>query len=108
MAALEIISGNDVGLASRIWCDPFTIGRHPDCVWVLNEPGVSRFHTQILFDDDGVHFIIEDLNSTNGVYVNGERLVGRRRLKNNDEIRIGLTVFSFSLQRSLTSSFSVA
>ena len=52
---------------------------------------VSRHHAKIYYFR-GKYFI-QDLNSTNGTYLNGNKLKGRAKLSNKDEIRIGSGVF---------------
>jgi pSer/pThr/pTyr-binding forkhead associated (FHA) protein len=49
-----------------------TLGRLPECEITLNDPSVSRRHAR-LFSEDGA-WRIEDLGSTNGVKVNGQRV----------------------------------
>jgi len=58
-----------------------TIGSRPDCDLVVNVPSVSGHHCRLTRDENG--FVLEDLNSTNGTFVNGERIRG--------EVRVGLT-----------------
>jgi hypothetical protein len=57
---------------------------------VINDPGVSRRHARVLADDGGV--IVEDLGSSNGTYVNGERISGRVELGAGDEVQVGATI----------------
>ena len=64
----------------------FYIGRDPGCDITLNHIGVSRVHTKI-FCKNG-QFYISDNNSTNGTYVNGQRLSGSRPLHEKDLILI--------------------
>jgi hypothetical protein len=52
---------------------PTTIGRSPECDIYLDVPGISRKHARLRPLPEGVE--IEDLNSTNGSFVNGHRLV---------------------------------
>jgi WD40 repeat protein/pSer/pThr/pTyr-binding forkhead associated (FHA) protein len=59
---------------------------------------VSRIHAELeRIGDDWV--LIDDGLSRNGTYVNGERLSGRRRLRNGDGIRLGTTLLSYSTAR---------
>lgn len=58
---------------------------------VVNDAKVSRNHMQLVQDDNGSVRVV-DLDSSNGVYVNGRRIVGEYMLCANDEIRIGDTV----------------
>lgn len=69
-----------------------TVGRsdaHNDIV--VHDNKVSRNHLQMVMDDSG-NFSVMDLNSTNGTFVNGRRIVGEEPLKVTDEVRIGNTV----------------
>ncbi|MGH8150547.1 MAG: FHA domain-containing protein, partial [Steroidobacteraceae bacterium] len=70
------------------------IGRTPDNDVQIDAKLVSRHHAMILAGPG--HTIIEDLNSTNGVLVNGRRIV-RERLQDGDEIVLGSTHFRFEL-----------
>src|SRR5271157_3980990 len=66
-----------------------TIGSRPDCDLVVNIPSVSGHHCRLTRDENG--FVLEDLNSTNGTFVNGERIRGavRVRLTAADTIHLG-------------------
>jgi len=71
------------------------IGRLPTCDIVMEMGSVSRQHAQILRVGD--EFFVEDLGSRNGTLVNGHRIEGRRKLSENDELKVGDAVFSFHL-----------
>lgn len=58
---------------------------------VVNDQKVSRNHLQMVMDDNGNYSVV-DLGSTNGTFVNGQRIFGEVRLKLGDEVRIGQTV----------------
>lgn len=58
---------------------------------VVNDHKVSRNHLQMVLDDNGNYSVL-DLNSTNGTFVNGQRITGEVPLKVTDELRIGDTV----------------
>jgi pSer/pThr/pTyr-binding forkhead associated (FHA) protein len=66
-----------------------TIGSRPDCDLVVNVPSVSGHHCRLTRDETG--FVLEDLNSTNGTFVYGERIRGavRVRLTATDTIHLG-------------------
>jgi pSer/pThr/pTyr-binding forkhead associated (FHA) protein len=63
-----------------------TIGRHKDNAIVLDNPEVSGYHARI--DRKGPEFILTDLQSTNGTFVNREHVVSTR-LTHGDKITIG-------------------
>ncbi len=64
-----------------------TIGKADDCDLPLARPNISRRHTRI--SDRKGTLIVEDMNSTNGTYVNGARIPGPTLLTPQDEIRLG-------------------
>jgi len=70
------------------------IGRHPDNDWVISDLLVSRHHAQILRATEG-HWEILDLKSSNGTFVNGQRIT-RQRLRPHDVLAIGRAVMRFS------------
>src|SRR5436190_4167333 len=67
---------------------PFTIGRARDCHLIVDHTQVSRLHACLEYDHEQV--VITDLNSTNGTFVNGERLSANqpRRLRAGDRINL--------------------
>ena len=69
-----------------------TIGRSRDNMIHLADERVSRRHARI--DLEQGSFVIFDLDSVNGTFVNGER-IQRQRLRSGDEIRIGDTRLRF-------------
>lgn len=69
------------------------IGRDPRSdIPLPGDMQVSKMHAEIR--REGAYFIIYDLNSTNGTFVNGRR-VNRQVLKDGDEIRVGRTKLTF-------------
>jgi chromosome segregation ATPase len=74
-----------------------TLGRTPDNDIRIDEDFISRHHAVLLLA--GASTIVEDLNSTNGTYVNGER-VNRRTLKEGDLVTLGKTEFRFVVKRA--------
>jgi chromosome segregation ATPase len=74
------------------------IGRAPGCELQIDSSSVSRHHALILV---GPHeSIIEDLNSTNGVIVNG-RIISRQTLRDGDLVTIGDVKFRFAVKQAL-------
>jgi ABC-type multidrug transport system ATPase subunit len=71
-----------------------TIGRLAECDLEIASPLVSREHARLHCGSAGIE--IEDLDSTNGTFVNGRRLRGRVRLKQGDRIAIASFAFLFT------------
>ena len=86
-AALVVLEPS--GGRSRVALDPlpFSIGRQSGSHLVLRDARISRAHARILAE--GGEYFIEDLDSRNGVFVNGDR-VRRRKLTFSDRIEFGV------------------
>ena len=93
MDSLFVIQGYDQGNRFALDDKPATIGRDASNNIRLRDAEVSRRHAEIRRDVNGRTLV--DLESSNGVYVNGRR-VKTRRLLNGDQIQIGKTVLLFS------------
>jgi sigma-B regulation protein RsbU (phosphoserine phosphatase) len=80
---------NPSGQRSRVPLEPlpFVVGRHSDNNLVLRDNRVSRAHARI-FVEQG-HYVVEDLNSRHGTWVNGEQ-IHRHVLRNSDRIDFGV------------------
>lgn len=74
----------------------FTLGRHTDNDFIINDAQASAHHARIT--TDGQEFWMEDLGSTNGTYVDGVRLQDRIRLLPESLIKIGSTIVKFAVQ----------
>lgn len=73
---------------------PFFVGKDPNTAdYVLNKAGVSRYHVKI--DKNGDAYVISDLGSTNGTYINGRKLdpYKPQAVRRGDEIRIAACTF---------------
>lgn len=85
--------GEVIGLTT----DVLTIGRSPHSDIFLDDVTVSRHHARVIRDESG--FLVEDLNSLNGTYVNRKR-IERHRLADGDELQIGKYKLAFAEPRS--------
>ncbi len=101
--ALRFISGkyqgNEYPLKSNT---EIVLGRGSDLEIVLLEDMVSRHHSKIITGSDYV--VIQDLGSTNGTFVNGER-IRKVRLQENDRILIGTSILKLVRSEGGASSF---
>ena len=64
-----------------------TIGKANDNEYVVNDPSVSRHHARLTYEEEG-HWILEDLGSTNGTFVNGIQ-IARKQVTSKDVIKLG-------------------
>jgi len=71
------------------------LGRVEEAAAWMDSPSVSRRHARIVIT--GNDALIEDLGSRNGTFVQGERVVAPRPLKDGDEIRLGSVVLTFRI-----------
>ena len=76
------------------------LGRDDSADIILDDPGISRRHSELRVTTDGPHFVttIRDLGSTNGTYVNGER-VSTTHLEDGDRVTVGRTSITFRAGR---------
>ncbi|MGK3996027.1 diguanylate cyclase [Sorangium sp. So ce1024] len=102
-AYLIVLAGSNVGEMYRVEGSEIVIGRASGATIRLNDDGISRRHARLLQIDSQV--LIEDLNSSNGTLVNGEK-VTRVALHDGDKIRLGsTTVLKFTYHDYLDESF---
>ncbi len=78
---------------------PVTIGRLSDNTIILADPQVSRHHATIIWQTGA--FVLQDLGSANGTYVNGQRVTGLQTLRDGDAIQTGNTHFDVKLGPAL-------
>lgn len=88
---LRVTSGPQAGLALPLG-DRLLIGRTADSNLVLDDQFMSTRHAQIVRTASG--FVVEDLGSTNGTYLNNVRLTAPAPLTGADTLRIGRTTMS--------------
>ncbi|MEP7199403.1 MAG: FHA domain-containing protein, partial [Chloroflexota bacterium] len=94
MGWLAVKKGAQPGRQFKLGTGRNGIGRDgAACKIVLDDTSASKQHAQVNFE--GGQFFAYDMASTNGTFVNGQRLQKRQMLYDNDEIRIGDTVLTF-------------
>jgi predicted component of type VI protein secretion system len=98
--ALKVIEGKQTGTLIPLNRQKFLIGREEDCQLRPNSDLVSRHHCVIAVDDFTVR--IRDLGSTNGTFVNNQRITTQVVLKQGDSIRIGKLAFEMQIRTVAT------
>ena len=81
--------------------EPVVVGRNGRAQASIEDEGVSRRHFLVVRDGDD--YIIKDLNSRNGTWVEGRR-VSVEKLRHNDCIQAGRTRFQFDERRALSAT----
>ena len=85
-ALLVVLRGPNTGARFLLDSDEVSTGRHPDSDIFLDDVTVSRKHAT--FRREGDVFLVRDVGSLNGTYVNRER-IDEAALKTGDEVQIG-------------------
>jgi diguanylate cyclase (GGDEF)-like protein len=101
-SCLVTIYGRELGKQYSLENPEITIGRGADNAIVLDMDNVSRMHARVVQKSDGI--FLEDLNSTNGTYVNDVE-VKFERLRNGDLIKIGGAILKFLSGGNIESLF---
>jgi pSer/pThr/pTyr-binding forkhead associated (FHA) protein len=86
MAKLVLLSAGMTGRTHDLTTDKTTIGRVEDNTFQIAEPSISSHHCEVLLKGNDV--IVKDLNSTNGTYINGEK-ISESPIKPGQILRLG-------------------
>ena len=84
---LTMRSGPNPGTVYALDGDQISIGRDSSNEISVNDAEVSRRHARLTFQ--GGKYVLEDMGSTNGTFVNGQRLTGPRVLKSGEVVSLG-------------------
>ncbi len=106
MTTLFTMRGPDPGRQFSLKEGRTTLGRQMDCTICLASKQVSRQHAQVLFEQ-GQHFI-EDLGSSNGTYLNGQRLTPHTPAPFTERDTVQIGPYVFSLRSAAATSTSTA
>jgi len=95
-AELRVATGKQMGSVIPLPVGKFLVGREEDCHLRPNSDLVSRHHC--VFTSDEYSIRLRDLGSTNGTFVNGERIRGQVILKEGDRVVIGKLEFDMVIR----------
>lgn len=87
---LVVTQGSQTGQSAALADGVIMIGRGADCQIILDDDYVSTRHARVVSGENGVY--VEDLGSTNGSYVNGQRITAPTTITMSDTVRIGRTI----------------
>jgi len=90
-ATLVVIDGPLQGMEVALDRREIRIGRAPNNEFVIEDDYASSQHARLQKTEDG--WLLQDLNSTNGTYVDGERIGAPVSIKPDMQVRIGKTIF---------------
>src|SRR5215212_10280709 len=94
-----VLQGPDKGRRFELPDAPALVGRESRQL-PLSDNTVSRRHAELVPGDDG--WVLRDLGSSNGTYINGQRVTNRYSLKLGDQIRVGRTLMVFGAQKGVS------
>ena len=97
-AYLQILSPQERKRVIELGDKDIVMGRSPECDIQFIVENVSRRHARVFFHNE--EYMIEDLESTNGLFVNGVKVV-RCALRNNDQIELGGVRLLFNEEKGL-------
>ena len=87
MLKFEVVDSNRNKSIFEFATGKVVLGKGDHCDVILTDNHVSRNHAEIIVDESGAR--LQDLNSTNGTWVNGERLLAELLLSEGDVLRFG-------------------
>ncbi|MHC4870601.1 MAG: protein kinase domain-containing protein [Planctomycetota bacterium] len=105
MARLRIVAGDDAGKEFELSTEKVVLGRRSTNAVVIDHPKASRDHAEVCFD--GEKYILKDLDSSNGTYLNGFKITEEQSLEAGDEIRVGGTVLRLFIEQKPLSDIKI-
>jgi FHA domain-containing protein/VWA domain-containing protein len=93
---LIVVSGALAGRRVEIGAQPTSIGKGPATLQIDDDPAVSTRHAELALRGDA--FVVTDLGSTNGTFVNNQRIAQPTRLGDGDLLRFGNTQMKFRIE----------
>lgn len=102
MPSVEVLFSGQPMSTYNLDKDVHIIGRQEDCDIHIDNLGISRHHARFVRDGEG--YAVEDMNSSNGTFVNGER-VSRQLLSDGAEVVIGKYLIRYSSEDASSNSY---
>jgi pSer/pThr/pTyr-binding forkhead associated (FHA) protein len=96
LSLVVLSEGKATGQAIAIKLPQFLIGRDPQCHLRPASPVVSKRHCALLMKNGKAY--VRDFDSTNGTFVNDDRVTGQREIKNGDMLKLGPMTFEVQLE----------
>jgi len=98
--------GPDIGRRIPLLNAQYIVGRDSEAGFVVGRSSVSRQHARLYLADDD-HWWVEDLNSTNGTFVNETR-IKLQKLADSDQVRFGDAIYKFLSGSNIESAYHEA
>jgi len=98
--------GPDIGKRVPLHNPQYIVGRDSEAAFVVSRSSVSRQHARLYIDDNGSWWV-EDLNSTNGTFVNENR-IKHQQLTDADQVRFGDAIYKFLSGSNIESAYHEA
>ncbi len=98
--------GPDIGRRIPLLNPQYIVGRDSEAGFVVGRSSVSRQHARLYLADDG-NWWVEDLNSTNGTFVNETR-IKLQKLADSDQVRFGDAIYKFLSGSNIESAYHEA
>jgi predicted component of type VI protein secretion system len=103
-AELKVVGGKQHGSLIGLETRKFLVGREQDCQMRPSSESVSRHHCVFTLDEFSVR--LRDLGSTNGTFVNGQRVHGQVVLHSGDRVLIGKLEFEMVIQNAVAVQYA--
>ncbi len=98
--------GPDIGRRIPLVNSQYIVGRDSEADFVVSRSSVSRQHARLYIDEDG-NWWVEDLNSTNGTFVNESR-IHAQQIADSDQVRFGDAIYKFLSGSNIESAYHEA
>jgi pSer/pThr/pTyr-binding forkhead associated (FHA) protein len=95
LSLIVVTEGKSAGKAIPITLSQFLIGRDPQCNLRPASAMISKRHCAVMVKDGRA--FVRDFDSTNGTFINNDRIQGERELKNDDTLKVGPLEFRVAL-----------